>query len=73
MSTQIWMVTFVGKIWFQSLGRCSDGLVLVTREMSRWSGLVTRGMLRWSGFGPLGGAWSDYGNSGDVRGCVILF
>ena len=35
--------------------------------------MFTLGMLRWSGFGNSGGTWSDSGNSGDVRGCVILF
>ena len=30
-------------------------------------------MQRWFGFRPSGGAWSDSGNSGDVRGCVTKF
>ena len=43
-----------------TLGRCQDGMVLIPREK-----------LRWYGFDSSGDVWSDSGNSGDVRGCVI--
>ena len=35
--------------------------------------LIPREALRWYGFDLSGDAWSDSGNSGDVRGCVIQF
>ena len=63
----------VKMVRFWSLGRCQDGLVLFLGRCRDGRVLVPREMLRWSGFSPSGGAWSDSGNTGDVRGCVILF
>ena len=56
----------------------------VPREMSTWYGFDPSGGVEmvWSvpsggvemvWFNPSGDAWSDSGNSGDVRGCVIQF
>ena len=33
VSTHIRLATFIPKVWFCLLGRCRDGLVLITREM----------------------------------------